>query len=199
MNNTYYFISINNAVEVYVQKGNAAERISSAVKYGIDSEELWSWFENSVGELEGSNVYFLADEKQDVPEKIQDVGTDYSLSKLKSAMKNIFTDCSLEVVYGAELSFYCHTKAKEKTTLFLIYPSETRDESGVLEEETLLDEMNQTEIDCTTPFIETVDKSTSVGENQLNQNPPSQKLATGEKSDIKKALEGLYNGYHTKK
>lgn len=202
MKKSYYFISINNAVEVYEQKGSVTERITSAVKYPIDSDELWRWFENSVGELGRSHIYFLADEKQDVPEKIQDVGSGYSLSKLKSAMKNISTDCSLEVIYGADLSFYCHSKAKEKARLFLIYPSETRDESGVLEEETseiLLEEMNQTEGDSTTPLTQLVDENTSVGEKQFNQNTPSQKLATGEKSEIKKALEGLYNGYHTKK
>lgn len=195
MKKTYYFISMGNKVDVYVEKGHKPEGISAAVKYSIESGDFWTWFENSVGELEGNLVYFLSDEKKEIPERIQSLVGNYSLSKLKSAMKHIFHGSSLEVLYGEDLSFYCYSKDKEKTTLFLIYPLETEEDPVVLEKNELEDIGTENLEDSTSSLSR---EGISETENISTEKSASDKLVITEKSSIKKAFEDIYKGYHEK-
>lgn len=185
MTNTYYFISINHAVEVYVQKGIVLAQISSAVTYEINSDDLWSWFANRVGKLVGSHVYFLADEQMTVPSCFLHVTSGDNLAELKSAVKSIFMETDYDVFYGEASSFYSSAKSKEKQSLFLIYPSETLEE-----EVTIPQRINYSTIEGESTTVVKVERSKKSDE--------TQKLITGEKSAVKKAFENLFDDYHTK-
>lgn len=164
MNRTYFFISIKEVVKIYEQTEDMLREIPTAVKYNAQEDSFWTWFENNVGELEGNAAYFLSDEKTAVPKQIQETQETYSLNLLKSTVKALFLDCTVEVHYGESQSFALQIEGKEQIFLYLCHPNEAIDE---LEEEL------------------------------IEKEEPEINLYTGEKSDLKRAFEGIYQNYHT--
>lgn len=166
MGKHYVFISIEKVVKIYQLSQDVVTEIPSAVKYSIVQEEFWTWFEDNIGDLEGHNAFFLADETHPVPPPLQSTEDTYSPRLLQSTLKALFSDTALTVFTGENQSFSLHNQKTETLSLFLLHPLTPLEED--MEEEA----------------------EEEVVEVELH-------LDTGEKSDVKRAFEKMFNELHT--
>lgn len=164
MRKDYIFISIQNVVKIYQSTEDMVQEIPSAVKYSMEQEEFWTWFENNVGDFEGHNAFFFADEILPIPMTLLSTEITYSPQRLKAILKPLFPETAVTVQSEEALPFTLHSEEKETQSLHLLYPLEAVEQEQEEESEVVLEEMP---------------------------------MDTGEKSDVKKAFEVIFEGYQT--